>query len=131
MVPHPYSALATLIALAVCLWTQALVSRARTRFGVTAPAVTGCEEFERRFRIQMNTLEQLILMLPSLWLCALWFGEVPAAAGGLIWSVGRVIYALAYMNDPAKRGPGFALTILPTMTMMVATAFAVAKFLFA
>ena len=64
MVPHPYSALATLIALAVFAWTMYLVGRARTKFGVNAPAVTGHEQFERCFRVQMNTLELLVVFVP-------------------------------------------------------------------
>jgi glutathione S-transferase len=129
MVPHPYSALATLIDLAIFLWTIALVARARTRYGVMAPACTGHEEFERRFRVQMNTLEQLALLLPSLWLCAIWVGEIYAGLGGLIWAIGRIIYVATYLRDPRSRAPGMMLTVLPTLVMAAASAISVIRFL--
>jgi glutathione S-transferase len=127
MVPHPYSALATLIALAVFLWTLALVGR--TRYGVAAPACTGNEEFERRFRVQMNTLEQLVLLLPVLWLCAIWVGELYAGIGGLVWSIGRIIYVLSYLRDPKSRSFGMLLTFLPTLVMFIADLIRIIAFL--
>jgi len=129
MVPHPYSALATLLALAVFCWTIFLVGRARARFGVAAPACTGCEEFERRFRVQMNTLEQLVLLLPALWLCAVWVGELYAGLGGLVWSIGRIIYVVTYLKDPKSREIGFVLTVTPTAAMIVADAIFILKFI--
>jgi len=129
MAPHPYSALATLIVLVVFLWTLALVARARARHGVVAPAVTGHEIFERCFRVQMNTLEQMILLLPALWLCAFWVGDLYAGLGGLIWSLGRVLYGLGYVQEPRKRATGFYMTIAPTAIMVVADAVAVVNFL--
>jgi glutathione S-transferase len=129
MAPHPYSALATLIALAVLFWTMILVGRARTKYGIDAPAVSGNEQFERCFRVQMNTLEQIVLMLPALWLCALWVGEVWAGIGGLVWSVGRIIYALGYISAPQKRSFGFLLSFLPTVVMFVADGISIVTFL--
>jgi glutathione S-transferase len=122
MQDYPMTSLSTLVVLAIFFWTAYLVGKARQKFGVAAPAVSGHEQFDRRFRVQMNTLEQLILLLPLLWLCALWIGDPYAALGGLVWSIGRVIYALSYIADPKKRGPGFALTMAPTMIMAVAVA---------
>ena len=129
MAPHPYSALATLIALAVFAWTMWLVGRARTKFAIDAPAVTGHEQFERCFRVQMNTLEQLVLMLPALWLCAFWVGELWAGIGGLVWSVGRIIYGLGYISAPKKREIGFILTVIPTVVMFVADLISVINFM--
>jgi glutathione S-transferase len=129
MAPHPYSALATLIALAVYCWTGILVARARSRFNIAAPAVTGHEQFERCYRVQMNTLEQIVLLLPILWLCAFWVGEIYAGIGGLVWSIGRVIYGLGYLSDPKKREAGFIISALPTVAMFVADAAAIVKFL--
>lgn len=120
MTPQPYSALATLLALLVYGWTMHLVGRARTRYGVNAPAVTGHEQFDRCFRVQMNTLEQIVLLLPCLWLCAFSVGDIYAGIGGLIWSIGRVVYGLGYLSDPKKRAAGFYLTVTPTLTMFVA-----------
>jgi uncharacterized membrane protein YecN with MAPEG domain len=129
MVPHPYSALATLIALAIFIWTMMLVGSARKRHGIVAPACTGNEEFERTFRVQMNTLEQLVLLLPALWLCAIWVGELYAGIGGLVWCIGRVIYVASYIRDPKSRTIGFLLTFAPTIVMMIADAIRVIQFM--
>ncbi len=129
MVPHPYSALATLLALAVFIWTIFLVGQARGRYGIAAPACTGNEDFERHFRVQMNTQEQLLLLLPALWLCAIWVGELYAGIGGLVWCIGRIIYVVTYLRDPKSRSIGFALTALPTLAMMVADAIRVVQFM--
>ena len=130
MAPHPYSALATLIALLVYGWTMHLVGRARSRYGVAAPAVTGNEQFERCLRVQMNTLEQIVLLLPVLWLCAFWVGELYAGLGGLIWSIGRVLYGIGYMSDPKKREIGFFVTVAPTIAMCIADLISIIRFLF-
>jgi glutathione S-transferase len=74
--------------------------------------VTGHELFERAFRVQMNTLEGVVLMLPALWLYAAFVGDRGAGVMGLIWLVARTWYAIAYLQDPAKRGAGFLLGML-------------------
>ena len=85
------------------------VGAGRTKYNVPAPAVTGHPTFERLYRVQLNTLEQLIVFLPSIWLFATWV-SAPAAAGlGLVFVVGRALYSTSYVKDPAKRGPGFLL----------------------
>jgi glutathione S-transferase len=75
----------------------------------------------------MNTLEQLILMLPALWLCAFWVGDQTAAIGALVWSVGRIIYGVTYLADPKKRGIGFLLTIAPSFVMAILTVLQIAR----
>ncbi len=109
---QPYTAAVTLIALLVYFLIIGAVARARSQYGIKAPAVTGNEHFERAYRIQMNTLEQMALFLPALWLYAAYVSDRGAAVGGLIWVVGRVIYALAYTQDPTSRGPGAMITLL-------------------
>jgi len=74
---------------------------------ILAPAVTGAPEFERAFRIQQNTLEQLIWFLPSLWLFAFYVSPTWGGILGLVWVGGRIHYALSYYRDPEARGPGF------------------------
>jgi glutathione S-transferase len=113
----PLTSLATLLCVAVFFWTLLRVAQARTKYGVAAPAVTGNEMFERAFRVQMNTIEQMALLFPSMWLCAFWVGDQWAALGGVVWSAGRILYAILYQADPRKRGPGFTLTVLPSFVM--------------
>ena len=90
-----------------------LTGQARGRFGVPAPATTGNPSFERYFRVQQNTIEQLVIFLPALYLFASFVSENIAAVLGLVFVLGRVIYARGYIEDPAKRGPGFLLTLRP------------------
>jgi glutathione S-transferase len=103
------SAAVTVLAVIVCLYTGIAVGRMRSRHGVKAPAVTGAPEFERAYRVQMNTLEQFVLFLPLLWVATALPVVIAylAPALGLIWVAGRVIYMRGYMADPAKRGLGF------------------------
>ena len=69
----------------------------------------------------MNTLEQLAMVLPVLWLCAVWAGDTYAAAGGAVWAAARVIYGVAYRQDPKKRGAGFIIGLTATLLMALAT----------
>lgn len=95
------------------------VGGARARYGVKAPAVTGNEIFERHFRVQQNTLEQIIVLLPGLYLFSHYYDPRIAAALGAIYLVGREVYAMSYVKDPAKRGPGFGLTFLPNVILVI------------
>jgi glutathione S-transferase len=95
------------------------VGAARERFGITAPAVTGNEVFERLFRVQQNTLEQLIAFLPAIYLFSRYFNPLVAAALGVVYLAGRQLYEAAYVKDPARRGAGFLLTILPTVILLL------------
>jgi len=88
-----------------------LTGQARGRFGVAAPATSGHPVFERYFRVQMNTLEQLALFLPGLGAFAWMVSPRWAAALGVLFIAGRAIYARGYIQDPAKRGPGFLMTL--------------------
>jgi glutathione S-transferase len=115
----PYIAIVTVLALAEFFWFGILVARARTKYGVKAPAVTGNEVFERHLRVQMNTLEQLVLFLPVLWIFSMNVDLIWGAALGMVFIIGRAIYAGAYVRDPRTRTLGFALTALPTIAMMI------------
>lgn len=90
----------------------AYVGRCRLRFGVKAPATTGHPEFEVAYRIQMNTLENTVLFLPVLWICALYLSTVWATVLGVSWLLGRVWYAFAYAREPRTRGGGFLLAMI-------------------
>jgi glutathione S-transferase len=107
-----FTAWATLAALGVYFWTGVNAGRARIRYNVPAPSMDGPEAFLRCQRVQANTLEQLPLLLVPLWLCAVYLGDVWAAAGGFLWCVGRCAYALGYYRDPAKREVGFITGML-------------------
>jgi glutathione S-transferase len=95
------------------------VGRARGRFGVAAPATTGHPDFERYYRIQMNTLEQLIVFVPSLWIFASYVSETWAAVLGLVFVIGRLLYFFGYAKAANKRHIGFGLSALPLMVLMI------------
>lgn len=101
--------LVTVLTLGLFIWMIMRVAKARATHGVAAPATTGHPEFERHFRVQMNTMEGMLLFLPSLWLFAAYWGELVAAGLGLVWIVGRVIYMLAYVKEPGSRSLGFMI----------------------
>jgi glutathione S-transferase len=97
-----------------------LVGRARKQYGVRAPATAGHELFERAFRVQMNTLEQLVAFLPALLIAALYWPNAIIASIGVVYVVGRFIYRQQYVADPTKRALGFLLTVVPTFILLAA-----------
>ncbi|UPT87338.1 MAPEG family protein [Bradyrhizobium barranii subsp. apii] len=103
------TALVTLLAIALYMFTCINVSRSRTKTGVKAPAMSGHPDFERAFRIQANTLEWMPVFLPALWLFAIYIGDASAAGIGAVWIIGRIVYFIGYSQAAAKRGPGFAI----------------------
>jgi glutathione S-transferase len=109
---YTYTAAATLLALLLYMAVSMVVGQARVKYRIKAPAVTGDEHFERAYRVQMNTVEQMAFFLPALWLCAALLSDKGAAAGGLIWVIGRGDYAVSYLSQPEKRGPGMAISML-------------------
>jgi glutathione S-transferase len=114
-----YPGLATCLALLVYLWTVIACMRARSRTGIRAPAVVGHPEFERHFRIQQNTLEQLVLFLPSLWVFALAVSPLWGGIIGFVFAFGRALYAASYARDPAARGPGFAIGFVAIVVLLL------------
>ena len=107
-----------------------LVGRARSAYGVHAPATSGHPVFERYFRVQMNTLETLIVFLPALWLAAKYWSPLWAAVLGAIYLVGRIIYLLGYVRDPAKRRAGYGLSTLPVLILVFAALVGAVRALF-
>lgn len=96
-----------------------LCGQARGRYDVAAPATAGHPVYERYFRVQMNTIEHLVLFLPGLFGFAWYVSESWAAGLGVLFLVGRALYARGYIEDPAKRGPGFLLTLLADLTLVL------------
>jgi glutathione S-transferase len=103
------TALVTLLAVLFYFSTCINVSRSRAKTGIKVPATSGHPDFERAFRIQMNTLEWLPIFLPSLWLFAILISDAIAAGIGAVWIIGRIVYFIGYSQAAAKRGPGFLI----------------------
>jgi uncharacterized MAPEG superfamily protein len=114
-------AVAAVVAAAVLqfFWFGILVGRARARYNVPPPAITGNEIFERYFRVQQNTLEQLVIFIPSIWIFATYVNATAAAVLGVVFLVGRQLYQIGYVADPKKRFAGFGLSALPNLVLAV------------
>ena len=104
-----YPAAVTVLALLFYLLTTMICGRNRAKHKIAAPAITGHEKYERAYRVQMNTLEHMVFFLPSMWLYAWSVSANWAASIGLLWVVGRILFALAYYRDPTKRRQGWSL----------------------
>lgn len=100
-----------------------LTGRARGTFGVQAPATTGHPIFERYYRVQQNTVEQLVIFLPSLLLSARFANARLAALLGLVFIVGRALYARGYVADPSQRGTGFAVSFVANVLLALTALF--------
>jgi uncharacterized MAPEG superfamily protein len=124
---------ALITALAVLLFfaCTANVGRARGRYGIKAPATSGHPDFERVFRVQMNTLESLVMVVPSLWLFATYESFQWATILGAVWLVGRILYAITYTRDASARGPGFLIGMLSSITLLVGGLYGILKAVFA
>lgn len=119
------------LALVQYLYFGIRVGGARGRYGIPAPAISGNEIFERYFRVQQNTLELLVLLLPGLALFGHYFNPLWAAGLGAVYLVGRFIYAATYVQDPKKRSAGFALSMLPIMVLLIGTLIGAVRGVFA
>ena len=120
-----FTPLAVLVALLEFFWFGIEVGRARGRYGVEAPATSGHPEFDRYFRVHMNTLEQLVMVVPAAFVFAYFVGDVWAAAAVAVFIVGRFIYFRSYVANPASRGLGFALSALPNLVLVVGSIVAI------
>lgn len=92
---------------------------ARGKYGVEAPATTGHPIFERKLRVQQNTLEQLVIFLPGIWFFGVYVNAEIAAFVGLFFIVGRVIYARSYVAEPSKRTVGFMITFASQAVLVI------------
>ena len=109
----------TILALAQFTLFSIQVGSMRGKHSIKAPATTGHPEFERMFRVQQNTMEQLVVFIPALWIYGYLVNWFWGAAIGLVFIIGRFIYRASYVKDPDSLGLGFTLTFLPTVVMLV------------
>jgi uncharacterized membrane protein YecN with MAPEG domain len=114
-----------LAALIEYLAISIMTGRARGQYEVKAPAITGHPVFERWYRVQLNTLEQLVVFLPALFLFARYVSPRWAGLLGLVFIAGRAIYARSYVADPESRSLGFALTFIPNVLLVLGALLAV------
>lgn len=124
---YTYTAAVTMLALLLYMVVSMVAGQARAKYSIKAPAVTGHENFERAYRVQMNTVEQMVFFLPALWLCAVLLSDKAAAAGGLLWIIGRAVYAVSYLEAPEKRGPGMGISMLAQIGLFLGAAYGLVR----
>ena len=122
-----YVGLVAIVAVIQFIAFGALTGRARARAGLKAPAVTGDEGFERMYRVQMNTLELMVVLLPAMWIASRYWSPGMVAGVGSLYLIGRLVYWQAYVKDPALRTFGFALSFLPIVGLLAAALLGLAR----
>jgi glutathione S-transferase len=115
------SAAVTILAAMLNIYILMLVGRMRGKHEVAAPAVTGHPEFERAYRVQMNTIENMVMFLPLLWIATIYFHSIGWLAPllGLVWIVGRVLYMTGYMAEAGKRSTGFLISGVALIGLLI------------
>lgn len=112
-------AIVTALALLQFTWFSVQVGAMRAKHGVKAPAMSGPPEFERMMRVQQNTMEQLVVFLPAVWLHAFLVNPLWSAGIGLFFIIGRFIYRAAYLRDPSGRSVGFTTGFIAIAVLLV------------
>ncbi len=127
MITMKYTALVTILAIVVTFYFSARVGAGRAKLGIDAPATTGNPTFDRIFRVHANTVEQIVLFIPMLWIAMMVVGDIWAAAIGALWIVGRLVYMSGYSADADKRGPGTLITLGSTGILTAISAWGVVQ----
>jgi len=114
-----FTALVTLLLISQYLVFAMLVGRERLRHGIMAPACSGHPQFDRAYRVHLNTMEQLLVVLPAMWVVAVFFVyPVVGPLLGLLFFFGRILFRNAYMRDPAQRRAGMALGLIAQLGLL-------------
>ena len=114
-----YVELIVILALIQFLFFGVMTGKARVKYGVKAPATTGDEGFERMYRVQMNTLEMLVIFIPVIFIASHYWSPLLTSGLGAVYIVGRFMYWRAYVTEPKNRSIGFMLSLLPSLLLMV------------
>jgi glutathione S-transferase len=124
-----WTATVTLLIGLFYFYTAFRVGNLRQKHGIRAPATSGHPEFDRAYRIQLNTLEQMGIVLPFLWVAAFypigWAWLAPLV--GFLWTVSRIVYLVGYMADPQKRLTGAMLGGFCNFALFVIAAIGVVR----
>jgi uncharacterized MAPEG superfamily protein len=107
-----------LLSLVQFTWFSVRVGIARGKYGVDAPKTTGNEIWERLYRVQQNTMEQLILFIPAMLAFSAYLSTRWALVPGIVFLVGRQLYSWEYVSKPPSRTPGMALTLLANTVLL-------------
>ena len=125
-----HATLIVLLALLQYVWFTGRVGLARGKYGVNAPACDGDENFDRLFRVQQNTMEQLIVFIPATFIFAYYLSELWVLLPGLAFILGRFLYSAEYQKDPKSRTPGMVITLLANVVLVLGGFYALIKVMF-
>ena len=125
-----HATLIVLLALLQYVWFTGRVGAARGKYKVNAPACDGDENWNRLFRIQQNTMEQLIVFVPATYAFAFYLSELWVLVPGLGFLVGRFLYSAEYLKDPKSRTPGMAITLISNVVLVLGALFGLVKVMF-
>lgn len=126
-----YTALVSLLAIALYFFIATRVAAAHRQYGVKLPAMTGHPDFERTYRTHANMLEWMPSFMVPLWLCAIFLSDVAAAGLGLVWVAGRAAYFIGYTQAVQKRLPGFLIQALACVLLFLGALVGVVRHLLA
>ena len=122
-----YATLIVLLALLQYVWFTLRVGMTRGKYEVNAPACKGDKTWERLFRIQQNTMEQLIMLIPASYAFAIYLSPVWVLVPGTVFIIGRFLYSATYLKDPKTRGPGMGLTLAANAVLILGALFGLLK----
>lgn len=122
-----FPSLVTVLTLLLFFVLTANVGRARAKYKVPVPHTSGDSDFERVFRVQQNTVEQLILFLPSLWVFSLFVSPIWGSGIGALWIIGRILYAWDYYQAAEKRVIGFGINSLSIVVLLIGSLLGIIK----
>jgi glutathione S-transferase len=125
-----HATLIVLLALLQYVWFTARVGMARGKYNVNAPACDGDETWNRLFRVQQNTMEQLIVFIPAVFAFSYYLSESWMLVPGLAFIIGRFLYSAEYQKDPKTRTPGMAITLLSNVVLVLGALFGLIKVMF-
>jgi len=114
-----HATLIVLLALLQYMWFTVRVGASRGKYHVDAPACEGDEAWERMFRVQQNTMEQLVVMIPAAFAFAHYLSGTWVLAAGATFIIGRFLYSAEYIKDPKTRAPGMFLTLGANVALVV------------
>ena len=120
-----YAVIIILLALLQYSYFAFTVGLSRNKLEVFAPKISGHDIWERTFRVQQNTLEQLIIFIPGMLAFSFYVSGVWVLIPGIGYLLGRQLYSYLYVKDPKSRTPGFLLTFFSNMILVIGTLIAI------
>ncbi len=116
-----YAIIIISVALLHYMYFIIMVGFSRGKYEVSAPTTKGNEIWERKFRVQQNTAEQLIIFIPGIIAFATYVSPMWVLLPGVLFIIGRQLYCHLYQKDPSSRGPGFVLSFFSNVALVVGT----------